>query len=279
MALDRMRRGARDAVVAAGDAPAHDTVLDASGIQKSLGSAKILDGISFAASRGDFVSIVGPSGCGKTTLLMCLAGLMLIDRGHVSFEGVGVTAPLPGIAVVFQDYSRSLLPWRRNVGNVMFGMKRTKGSSAEKEAIARELLAQVGLRGYEDHYPWQTSGGMQQRVAIARAIASQSRLLLLDEPLGAVDAQTRAEMQDLLLALAARYRQTCVLVTHDVDEAAYMANRIIVLSRRPTRVVAELDVPLTLPRDQITTRAHPDFLRLREQVLHLVRGEPTLKQS
>ena len=177
--------------------------------------------------------------------------------------------------MVFQDYSRSLLPWRRNVANVVFGMKRLQGvSEADKQARARELLQHVGLRGFEDFYPWQVSGGMQQRVAIARALAAQSRLLLLDEPLAAVDAQTRADVQDLLLSLAAEYKQTCVLVTHDVEEALYLSNRVVVLSQRPTRVLRNITVDLPNPRDQLRTRSHPEFLRLREEVLTLIKSLP-----
>ena len=256
-------------------------MFEASGLHKSLGGGgaaaptHILGGVTFSASRGEFVSVVGPSGCGKTTLLMCLGGLMRVDQGHVVFEDRPVVEPPHGIAVVFQDYSRSLMPWRRNLGNVMFGMKRLESmSGAQKEARARELLEHVGLKGFEDHYPWQVSGGMQQRVAIARGLASQSRLLLLDEPLAAVDAQTRAEMQDLLLSLAAEYSQTCVLVTHDVDEAVYMADRVIVLSQRPARVLRQIEVSLAKPRDQIATHAHPEYLRLREEVLRMIRAMP-----
>ncbi|HNU10337.1 MAG TPA: ABC transporter ATP-binding protein [Rubrivivax sp.] len=256
-------------------------ILEVRGIAKALGGGggkyptQIIGDLSFAAPPGEFISIVGPSGCGKTTLLMCLAGLLRVDQGEVVFEDKLVTAPPPGMGVVFQDYSRSLLPWRRNVANVVFGMKRLEGvSAAEKEAQARELLQHVGLKGFEDYYPWQVSGGMQQRVAIARALAAQSRLLLLDEPLAAVDAQTRAEVQDLLLAVAAEYRQTCVLVTHDVDEALYLATRVIVLSQRPTRVLRDIRIDLPTPRDQLHTRAHPDFLRMREEVLTLIKSLP-----
>lgn len=145
----------------------------------------------------------------------------------------------------------------------------------EKRDRGRELLASLGLAGFERHYPWQLSGGMQQRVAIARALASRSRLLLLDEPLAAVDAQTRAEMQDLLLELAARYRQTCLLVTHDVDEAVYVADRVLVLARRPTRIVADLPVPLSKPRDQLETREERVYLDIRHAVLSCIRAMKT----
>jgi NitT/TauT family transport system ATP-binding protein len=251
-------------------------ILEADALAKSYGSGpsalKILDGISFNVEKGEFVSIVGPSGCGKTTLLMAIAGLLRLDSGKVSFNGRVLDAPTPGIAVVFQDYSRSLFAWKSNLDNVVFGMIRSRGvNSAQKRERARELLAAVGLDGFADHYPWQLSGGMQQRVAIARGLASQSELLLLDEPLAAVDAQTRADMQDLLLELAERFRQTCVLVTHDVEEAVYMADRVVVLTRRPTRVDHEILVGLGKKRDQITTREDPRFLEIRHDVMAAIR--------
>ena len=167
-------------------------ILSVTGLQKSLGSRskrlKILGGIEFAAKPGEFLTIVGPSGCGKTTLLMSLAGLYVPDEGQVLFQGKAVDGPPEGLSVVFQDYSRSLLPWKRNIANVLFAMRRLKATKEEKRAIAMEMLEAVGLKGFEDRYPWELSGGMQQRVAIARALATRSKLLLLDEPLAAVDA-------------------------------------------------------------------------------------------
>jgi NitT/TauT family transport system ATP-binding protein len=253
-------------------------LLAVEGLRKSFGAAQALEvlaGIGFAVGEGEFVSVVGPSGCGKTTLLLALSGLMRADAGEVRFAGQAVRGGTPaGLAIVFQDYSRSLFPWKTNLGNVLFGMRRVAGGSGvERSERALSLLAAVGLAGFERHYPWQVSGGMQQRVAIARGLASQSRLLLLDEPLASVDAQTRADMQDLLLGIAERYGQTCVLVTHDVEEAVYMGDRIVVLSNRPTRVVREIAVALPRPRDQIATRESPGFLDIRHQVLALIRQE------
>jgi NitT/TauT family transport system ATP-binding protein len=204
---------------------------------------------------------------------MCFSGLLAPTSGKVGFEGQTVRDPPHGLAVVFQDYSRALLPWKNNLDNVLFGMRRVVGmSDTEKRSQAKDILAAVGLAGFESHFPWQVSGGMQQRVAIARGIASQSRLLLLDEPLAAVDAQTRADMQDLILELAAKYRQTCLLVTHDVEEAVYMADRVLVLGPRPTKVVREIKVDLARPRDQLSTREHANFLSARHDVLSLIRG-------
>ena len=255
------------------DAPA--AVLDVRDVRKGFGEVSVIGGLNLAARPGEFLSVVGPSGCGKTTLLMALAGLLPIDSGEVIFDGTLVSEPPAGLSVVFQDYSRSLMPWLRNIDNVLFGMRRVTGmNKAEKRQAAMQALADVGLRNFENHYPWQVSGGMQQRVAIARALGSQSKLLLLDEPLAAVDAQTRGEIQDLLLELAVRYHRTCLLVTHDVDEAVYMADRIIVLSQRPTHVVREITVDLPRPRDQIGTRSSAEYLRIRAEVLGMIRAMP-----
>lgn len=257
------------------------SILSVRHLAKAIGQGEealpIIADIDFSVSEGEFVSMVGPSGCGKTTLLMCLGGLAPASGGSIRFLGAPLMGPPAGISVVFQDYSRSLLPWKSNLDNVVFGMRRvTDASRREKRERARELLVNLGLEGFEGHYPWQVSGGMQQRVAIARALAARSRLLLLDEPLAAVDAQTRAEMQDLLLDLAARYRQTCLLVTHDVDEAVYVADRVLVLARRPTRIVADLVVPLPKPRDQIETREERVYLDLRHDVLSRIRAMKTV---
>ncbi|QPC94321.1 ABC transporter ATP-binding protein [Mesorhizobium sp. INR15] len=254
-----------------------DVVLKVDGLTKSYGrgadAVQVLGGISFEVRRGEFVSVVGPSGCGKTTLLFAIAGLHSVTSGSVSLKGQLVTAPPKGVAVVFQDYSRSLFPWKNNRDNVAFGTARINGlSAADKRGKAQEILEAVGLTGFGDKYPWQLSGGMQQRVAIARALASQSELLLLDEPLAAVDAQTRADMQDLLLDIAIRFQQTCLLVTHDVDEAVYMADRVVVLTRRPTTVDHEITVDLGKKRDQIATRENPVFLKARHDVMTSIRN-------
>lgn len=252
-------------------------ILKAKSVVKSYGARDdrlvIIDDLNLSIRQGEFISLVGPSGCGKTTLLMCLAGLLELSSGEVTFEGKPLKSTPPGLSVVFQDYSRSLLPWKNNLDNVLFGMRRVSGmTDAQKREKANELLGAVGLNGFAAHFPWQVSGGMQQRVAIARGIASQSRLLLLDEPLAAVDAQTRADMQDLLLELAKTFNQTCLLVTHDVEEAVYMADRVLVLGPRPTKVVQEVAIDLLRPRDQLTTREAPAFLKARHQVLSLIRS-------
>ena len=250
-------------------------VLSADSVSKSFGPVNVIGDLTLHVADGEFLSIVGPSGCGKTTLLMTLAGLVEKDGGSITFDGRDIIAPPPGVAVVFQDYSRSLMPWLRNIDNVLFGMRRLGDrSTTQKRVEAMAMLDVVGLRGFERHYPWQVSGGMQQRVAIARALAAGPRLLLLDEPLAAVDAQTRGEIQDLLLDLAAKLSKTCILVTHDVDEAVYMADRVIVLSQRPTSVVRDIPVALDRPRDQISTRSSPAYLQLRAEVLGMIKAMP-----
>jgi NitT/TauT family transport system ATP-binding protein len=247
------------------------TVLKLQDITKRYGELLVLDGINFSVGEGEFVSVVGPSGSGKTTLLMTISGLQPPTSGDVVFDGKATPEPHDGMSIVFQDYSRSLFPWRRNASNVALGMHRNKIlSKSERLEHAISLLEQVGLGKFSRSFPWQLSGGMQQRVAIARALVSDPHLLLLDEPLAAVDAQTRAEIQDLILTLAAKRSQATLLVTHDVEEAIYMSDRIIVLTRVPTRVQDEILVDLPRPRNQLTTREDPRFLKLRHHILSLI---------
>ena len=244
-------------------------MLDVVGLSKSYGTgAKVTRAIAqidFRVEEFEFVGIVGPSGAGKTTLLKCMAGLLEPTDGQTLLRGRPVTAPPPELAVVFQDYSRSLLPWftvRRNVELPL----RNKAEIADRRRAADEALAAVGLAGFEDHYPWQLSGGMQQRVAIARALAYQPRVLLMDEPFASVDAQTRAELEDLVLRVREQFGVTIVLVTHDIDEAVYMSDRVVVLSRPPSTVQEILTIDLPRPRDQVETKALPAFASLRARV-------------
>jgi len=255
-----------------------EEILCVTAIAKDRGSelrrTSILSNLSLSVRRGEFVSLVGPSGCGKTTLLLCLAGLLPTNSGTINFNGQVVRNTLPGIGVVFQDYGRSLFPWKTNLDNVIFGMRRVETKSRkEKIQTAMQMLSDVGLRGFERHYPWQVSGGMQQRVAIARALAAESKLLLLDEPMAAIDAQTRNEMQDLILQLRTRFSQTVLLVTHDIEESIYMADRVCVLSSRPASIVTEIDVSLPYPRDQLRTREDARFLTMRHKILELIRSQ------
>ena len=233
-----------------------------------------LDDITLTVGEGELVSIVGPSGCGKSTLLRCVAGLIRPTGGGVVLRGTPVDAVPDGLAVVFQDYSRSLFPWLSVRDNVALPLRRTQQGRAQRQAAALEALGTVGLTGTAQTYPWQLSGGMQQRVAIARALACDPVLLLMDEPFGSVDAQTREDLEDLILSVRQDRQMTILMVTHDIDESVYVGDRVIVLTPAPGRVRADLRVDLPAPRDQITTKALPGFVRLRTEVSRLVRGQP-----
>ena len=225
------------------------------------------DDISLAAASSQFLAIVGPSGCGKSTLLRMAAGLIPPTRGRVVLDGKPISAPPPGVVYLFQQYAKSLFAWRTVVDNVIFPLEGTARSRrSELRSRAEGYLQQVGLAGFEDRYPWQLSGGMQQRVAIARALAAEPEVLLLDEPFSAVDALTRMELQSLLLELWERKKFTAILVTHDVEEAIFLADRVAVLSAGPTKLKEIIDVDLPRPRDQLTTREDPRFLKLRHHL-------------
>ncbi|MGV9861420.1 ABC transporter ATP-binding protein [Rhodococcus koreensis] len=256
------------------DVPAR-LALDVRAVAKSYGrgtaSRHILADITFTVHQGEFVTVVGPSGAGKTTLLRCLAGLLTPDAGEVALEGENVTAPPKGLALVFQDYSRSLLPWMSVLGNVTLPLRGSGLKRTERHRIAEQALQAVGLAHATNLYPWQMSGGMQQRAAIARAVACRPEVLLMDEPFASVDAQTRADLEDLMLRLREELGMTVVLVTHDIDEAVYLADRVIVLSGAPTSVTEIIQVPLPGPRDQLHTKLEPAFAELRAHVLGLIR--------
>ena len=220
--------------------------------------------LDFAVDEGEFVCVVGPSGAGKTTLLRCVAGLLAPTSGEVVLSGAAVTGPPAGMAVVFQEYGRSLFPWLSVHRNVELPLRRLP--RARRRELAGRALAAVGLADVPDAYPWQLSGGMQQRVAIARAVAYQPSVLLMDEPFVAVDAQTRAELEDLVLELWARLGVTILFVTHDIDEAVYLGQRVLVLSAAPTTVLEDLRIDLPARRDQLETRSAPEFVALRGHV-------------
>ena len=222
--------------------------------------------LSFTVEERELVCIVGPSGAGKTTLLKMIAGLLKPSSGAVYLDDEKVTGPSEKMALVFQDYSRSLYPWMSVEQNIAFPLKHRKLSKNETAALIRDTLQSVGLVGAEKKYPWQLSGGMQQRVAIARALAYQPEILLMDEPFASVDAQTRADLEDLVLELRARYGVTVVFVTHDIDESVYLSDRVVVLTPSPTRVQEIVDVPLPRPRDQVETKELPEFAQLRAYV-------------
>jgi NitT/TauT family transport system ATP-binding protein len=222
--------------------------------------------ISFDVDEGSFVCVVGPSGCGKTTLLRCIAGLLAPTSGEVTVAGTAVAGPSEGLAVVFQEYGRSLFPWLRVADNVDLPLRANGTGRDERRRLVTEALDAVGLADAHQAYPWQLSGGMQQRVAIARAIAYQPRVLLMDEPFAAVDAQTRADLEDLVRSVWQRLGVTLLFVTHDIDEAVYLGQRVIMLSASPTHVAEDLAIDLPDDRDQLTTRGDARFTELRGQV-------------
>ncbi|MGO9701968.1 MAG: ABC transporter ATP-binding protein [Xanthobacteraceae bacterium] len=242
------------------------------GVRKVFGAAGritvALNGVDLEITKGSFVSIVGPSGCGKSTLLQIIAGLIDATSGAVFFDDYQVGGPPPGALYVFQQYTRSLFPWKTVERNVTFGLENREAlSRVEIDARAQEIIRLVKLTGFEHHYPWQLSGGMQQRVAIARALACRPEVLLMDEPFSAVDALTRAGLQELLRSLWRQLGLTVIFVTHDVDEGVYLSTRVVALTRAPGTVAADLPIDLPHPRDQIATRALPQYLDYRARLL------------
>ncbi|WP_416981205.1 ABC transporter ATP-binding protein [Streptomyces sp. T028] len=236
------------------------------------GGVEAIRGISFDVREGEFVCIVGPSGGGKTTLLRCLCALHGRSGGRIELDGRDVTEPPPEIAAVFQDYSRSLMPWFTVRRNVELPLKNTVKDAKERAERVEWSLREVGLAGMGDRYPWQLSGGMQQRVAIARAVAYRPEILIMDEPFASVDAQTRAGLEDLTLAVRDDVGAAVLLVTHDIDEAVYLADRVVVLSSRPATVMEIVEIDLPRPRDQLDTKALPRFAEYRKHILELIRA-------
>jgi NitT/TauT family transport system ATP-binding protein len=230
-----------------------------------------LEDVTLSVDEGEFLAVVGPSGCGKSTLLQIVAGLIAPSSGQVRLNDRVVSAPPESMVYLFQQYTKSLFAWRTTLDNVCFAVEHSMPRERAREH-SRPYLDMVGLGDFAGHYPWQLSGGMQQRVAIARALAAQPRVLLMDEPFSSVDALTRIELHTLILELWERHRFTALLVTHDVDEAVFLADRIAVLSKRPTSVVRTLQTKLPRPRDGITTRELPRFLQLRHELLAMLLG-------
>lgn len=232
---------------------------------------KILNDLNLDVNDGEFVSIVGPSGVGKTTLLRCLSGLVQPRSGAVSVGGEVINGPHRDLAVVFQDYSRSLMPWMTTLENVAFPLQGRGVGKKERNETAEKNLAAVGLAGQGRKYPWEMSGGMQQRVAIARALAYNAKVLLMDEPFASVDAQTRFDLEDLVIDLQATLGVTIILVTHDIDEALYLADKVIVLAEKPATVVDVIETGFGDHRDQVETKADPRFAEARARILHRLR--------
>jgi ABC-type nitrate/sulfonate/bicarbonate transport system ATPase subunit len=222
-----------------------------------------LERTDLAVGDNDFIAILGPSGCGKSTLLRIVAGLDEPSSGRVVLDGEAVARPGPDRGMVFQSYT--LFPWLTVRENILFGVRASAG-------VADRLIARVGLRGFEHHYPKMLSGGMQQRTALARALANDPKILLLDEPFGALDNQTRALMQELLLGIWEADRKTVLFVTHDIDEAIFMANRVAVLSARPGRIKAEVRIDLPHPR-HYTMKTSAEFSRTKAELTELIRAE------
>ncbi|HEY6493215.1 MAG TPA: ABC transporter ATP-binding protein [Trebonia sp.] len=238
------------------------------------GAHTAIAGVNLTVAQGELVSIVGPSGCGKSTLLRCIAGLVPPTGGRVLLRDAPVTDVPDGLAVVLQEYGRSLYPWLSVRDNVAMPLRRTTHGRAARRKAADEALASVGLPSSGDKYPWQLSGGMQQRVAIARALAVEPLLLVMDEPFGSVDAQTREDLEDLVLKVRQERDITILVVTHDIDESVYLGDRVIVLTPGPASGVrANVTVSLPAPREQIATKELPEFVRLRSEVSRLVRSK------
>ncbi|MFE4754962.1 ABC transporter ATP-binding protein [Streptomyces mirabilis] len=234
------------------------------------GVKEVLQNVTVDVASQEFVSIVGASGAGKTTLLRCIAGLQPVSSGEITMDDVSVTQPPERLGVVFQDYGRSLFPWMTVGANVALPLRSQGVPKATAHSAAEEALTAVGLADTARQYPWMLSGGMQQRVAIARALAYGPSVLLLDEPFASVDAQTRAELEDLVLDIRDKFGVTTILVTHDIDEAIYVADRVILLSGRPATIRASIEVELPSPRQHVRTKSDPLFSALRAEVTQLL---------
>ena len=233
--------------------------------------------VSFSVDERELVCVVGPSGCGKTTLLKCAAGLMRPTSGEILLRGQAVTSPPEEMALVFQEYSRSLMPWTSVRNNVLLPLRHKDLTRAERARLVEEAVEAVGLTRFLDRYPWELSGGMQQRVAIARALAYQPSILLMDEPFASVDAQTRADLEDLVLELRDEFDVTILFVTHDIDESVYLSDRVVVLTHAPTEVKEVVHVDLPGARDQIETKELAEFARLRAHVYRLIKRDQTVE--
>ncbi|WP_280188747.1 ABC transporter ATP-binding protein [Delftia sp. PS-11] len=233
-------------------------------------STQALLPVDFEVRENDFVTILGPSGCGKSTMLRIAAGLDFPTTGQVLLDGRAVDGPGADRGMVFQSYT--LFPWLTVEQNIRFGLREKGVGEALQKERSDYFIAKVGLRGFERHYPKQLSGGMQQRVAIARALANDPRILLMDEPFGALDNQTRVLMQELLLGIWEAERKTVMFVTHDIDEAIFMANRVAVFSARPGRIKADIAVDLPHPR-HYTIKTSPEFMALKARLTEEIRAE------
>jgi NitT/TauT family transport system ATP-binding protein len=261
------------------DATTNEVLLSVRGVQKiystPTGGVEAVRNLTFDLRKGEFACLVGPSGSGKTTLLKCISGLLAPTSGEVVLDGKVVDGPPRNMALVFQEYGRSLYPWLRVADNVEMPLKVARVPKDERRRRVEEALEAVGLAHVPTSYPWQLSGGMQQRVAIARAIAYQPEVLLMDEPFAAVDAQTRADLEDLVRSVWAKLGLTILFVTHDIDESVYLGERVIVLSSSPTVILEDLKVDLPEHRDQLETRSDARFVELRHHVYEQIQKAKT----
>jgi NitT/TauT family transport system ATP-binding protein len=248
------------------------TALSLEEVSVSFGERTVIEKMNFTVRTGEFLCLVGPSGCGKTTLLRLLAGLMSPTQGEVRFEGKRITEPSLERAIVFQDYGQALLPWRTVSGNIALAMEALRVPAAERESKIEGLLKTTGLSHARNSFPNQLSGGMQQRVQIARCLAQKPKLMLMDEPFGALDAITRQNLQDEVAKLTREHGTTVVFITHDLEEAIYLGDRVIVLGANPGRILEEVNVDIAHPRDQLTTREDPRFLAHRHHLHGLLEG-------
>jgi ABC-type nitrate/sulfonate/bicarbonate transport system ATPase subunit len=253
------------------------SILQVSGVAKTFagstgraGGTVALESTDLLVQENDFITILGPSGCGKSTLLRMVAGLDTPTTGMISLDGRPVAGPGADRGMVFQSYT--LFPWLTVLQNVCFGLREKGLPLAQQQEVARGFIAKVGLKGFEQHFPKQLSGGMQQRTALARALANNPRILLMDEPFGALDHQTRELMQELLLGIWEEERKTVLFVTHDIDEAIFMANRVVVMSARPGRIKCDLPVPLAHPRHYAMKTTAP-FMELKARLTEEIRLE------
>jgi NitT/TauT family transport system ATP-binding protein len=249
---------------------ANAPILSVTGLDFTVGSLNILNGISLTVHEKEFVCIVGASGCGKTTLLRLMGGLLSPTKGQVQYRGRAIDGPDPELAVVFQDYGRALLPWRTVAGNVELALEARRVPKHARAPIIRDMLERVGLAERADAYPIQLSGGMQQRLQIARCMAQKPQVLLMDEPFGALDAMTRQTLQDEVARLCADAGVTVVFITHDLEEAIYLGDRVISMDKHPGRLSETMTIDLERPRNQLTTREDARFLAYRHRLFNLL---------
>ena len=265
-----MQREIQTSTAAVSTVPDREVMLSVRGLKKVYstagGEVEAVRDLNFDLHAGEMVCLVGPSGSGKTTLLKCIAGLMEPTAGEVLLAGQRVVGPPKDMAVVFQEYGRSLFPWMSVYDNVELPLKNARVEKAERRELVHRALDAVGLSHVPKSYPWQLSGGMQQRVAIARAVAYQPKVLLMDEPFAAVDAQTRADLEDLIRNVWQTLGVTVLFVTHDIDESVYLGQRVVILSSSPTVVQEDIAIDLPNERDQLKTRSLARFTELRGHV-------------